>query len=382
MSQIERLDSVCDIVMGQAPKGSSYNTDGLGVPLVAGAGDLDNETIRPKKWTTEPPKLSAPGDILLAIRASIGDRALSTEAIGLGRGVAAIRPGPEVDSRYLWHWLGWSASVLAAKGRGATFKQVSRADIADMSIPLPPMDEQRHIAQALDAADMLRTKRRHAASLVTQLYSSLFLEMFGDPDTAARHWGSKSLIDVCSNGGEYGAGVSSTTFDPSLPRYVRITDIDGQGCLSDTRVAPSGDPKKWSASVVEPGDLLFARSGATVGKTYLHRAGDERCVFAGYLIRFHPNPSLVLPEFLFAFTKTEAYRQWVLSKRRAVAQPNINARQYGSELMVPTPPMELQREFEESAGVMRRLRHANERCLVLLNELFHSLQSGFFAKEL
>ena len=90
-----------------------------------------------------------------------------------------------------------------------------------------------------------------------------------------------------------------------------------------------------------PGDLLFARSGATVGKTYLYRPEDGPCVYAGYLIRFRPLGEMASAECLERFTRSQLYWRWVESMFRAGAQPNINAAEYSS-LPVVLPPMKEQ----------------------------------------
>src|SRR5437763_1579104 len=124
-----RLGEVCTITMGQAPSGASYNTKGEGLPLIAGAGDFKGIRLKPTKFTTQPTKVSAQGDIILIIRASIGAKVWSDGVYCLGRGVAGLRPGSDVHPQYLWHWLTNSERSLVAKARGATFLQVSRSDI-------------------------------------------------------------------------------------------------------------------------------------------------------------------------------------------------------------------------------------------------------------
>ena len=130
------LSEVCNISMGQAPNGTSYNTAERGYPLIAGAGDFGDLAPVPTKYTDAPTKLSQPGDIVLCIRATIGDRNWSDKEYCLGRGVAGLRARKVALSQaYLWHWLDHAAPVLSAKGRGATFLQVSKADIASLQIP-------------------------------------------------------------------------------------------------------------------------------------------------------------------------------------------------------------------------------------------------------
>ena len=81
-----KLDDVCQIIMGQAPEGDSYNELGNGLQLIAGAGDFGEMTPLPKKFTTSPSKISDIGDLILCIRATIGDVNWSDKKYCLGRG--------------------------------------------------------------------------------------------------------------------------------------------------------------------------------------------------------------------------------------------------------------------------------------------------------
>lgn len=191
------LSNVCEITMGQAPDGETYNSEGVGLPLIAGAGDFGAMTPIPTKFTSAPTKISAVGDIILCIRATIGDRNWSDKAYCLGRGVAGLRAdAAQLDQRYLWHWIGNTTPELKAKGRGATFLQVSKSDIGSLDIPLPPLPEQRRIAAILDKADALRAKRREVIAKLDQLLQSVFLDMFGDPMTNPKGWPTSFLGEI------------------------------------------------------------------------------------------------------------------------------------------------------------------------------------------
>ena len=188
------LSAVCDISMGQAPKGDSYNTTRSGYPLIAGAGDFGEITPAPTKYTDAPTKLSRPGDLILCIRATIGDRNWSDKEYCLGRGVAGLRAkDADLSQAYLGYWLDHVAPVLRTHGRGATFLQVSKGDIASLQIPLPPLAKQKRIAGILDATDALRAKRREALVQLDTLLQSTFLDMFGDPVTNPMGWEERTL---------------------------------------------------------------------------------------------------------------------------------------------------------------------------------------------
>ena len=150
-------------------------------------------------------------------------------------------------------------------------------------------------------------------------------------------WQRVRLGDICSPP-EYGASAPAGDYDPDLPRYVRITDIADEGRLR-SEDPKSADPDLVEGYELEPGDLLFARSGATVGKTYMYRAEDGPSVYAGYLIRFRPKPNRVYPNFLKWCTQSSFYQGWVASMLRAGAQPNINAHEYSSfSVLLPSLP--------------------------------------------
>ena len=144
-----------------------------------------------------------------------------------------------------------------------------------------------------------------------------------------------ALCSIVSEEAEYGSGARAIErLSPSQPRYIRITDFGDDGIEADHEfVAP--DPVEESCAL-EGNDLLFARSGATVGKTYLHEDTSEPAIFAGYCIRFRVAPSRALPRFVYWFTKTRAYELWVLTTQRPAGQPNINKEEYKT-LELPLP---------------------------------------------
>lgn len=141
---------------------------------------------------------------------------------------------------------------------------------------------------------------------------------------------------------QYGANESSITRnDIEQPRYIRITDINEYGLLEDDlgATAETIEPKYY----LRNNDILLARSGATVGKAYLHKTDiiNYDCFFAGYMIRFIVNPERIIPEYLFTYTQLKPYKDWVKAIQRTAAQPNINAEEYKS-LLISLPPFDIQ----------------------------------------
>lgn len=144
---------------------------------------------------------------------------------------------------------------------------------------------------------------------------------------------------------QYGSGEAGISRENSdSPRYIRITDIDENGFLiDDIGVTAKNVEEKY---ILRNNDILIARSGNTVGKSYIHKTEfvNETCFFAGYLIRFIIDSNIILPDYIYVFTKLPVFSDWIKVTQRVVGQPNINAEEY-SCLPVPVPPVKIQQEI-------------------------------------
>lgn len=251
----------------------------------------------------------------------------------------------------------------------------SKEDIQEYQIPVPPLSEQERIVAELDLLSDVIAKKREQLKQLDTLAQSIFYDMFGDPITNEKGWEQVSLVDICKNTGVYGAGSSSIPKQPHRPRYIRITDILDSGDLNDDFVVSSNieDDHTYRLNV---GDILFARSGATVGKTYLYR-GNEAQIYAGYLIKFSLNILYVNPIFIFYITKNRSYKLWISKQIIGVAQPNINAQKYG-KLPIILPPLALQQQFASMIESIEKQKELIKQSLSEVQQLFDSRMDYYF----
>lgn len=154
------------------------------------------------------------------------------------------------------------------------------------------------------------------------------------------------LSDVTISKPQYGAAFSSKPYDGDI-RYIRITDINEDGTLTDSFVSANCFSERF---VLREDDFLIARSGNTVGKTFLYKDKMGKAIFAGYLIRFELDTSKIIPEYLLAYTKCSLFKNWVKRNMRVSAQPNINSQQYLDSPII-LPPITIQKEV---------VKHVNE----------------------
>ena len=222
--------------------------------------------------------------------------------------------------------------------QGSTRTALKYKDLSNIDILLPSIEEQE---KTLKKLDFIIEKYRNLLEEKDKLIKSQFTEMFED-----KEFKEKTLDEISIISGEYGSNVSAMEYDETLPRYVRITDITENGKLDQNSLASPKNETNIEKYLLQYGDILFARTGATVGKTYLYDESDGICIYAGYCIRFRLNTKIVNPEYIFRYTQTRQYLKWVDIVKRGGAQPNINSKQYGS-IIIPIPPIELQNKFEE-----------------------------------
>ena len=188
----------------------------------------------------------------------------------------------------------------------------------------------------------------------------------------------RTLNEISIIKGEYGSGASAIEYIEGQPRYVRITDIKEDGQLDKQNLASPKNEKNRDKYILKYGDLLFARTGATVGKTYKYNEDDGYCIYAGYCIRFRLDLNICNPDYIFIYTKTDSYKKWVENKQRVVAQPNINAKEYGNDLKIPIPPIELQNQFAETIKQINKQKFMLEKNLKETEELQESLMNKYF----
>lgn len=158
----------------------------------------------------------------------------------------------------------------------------------------------------------------------------------------SRLYKNTNLLNVVIDKPQYGAPYSSQVFDGKM-RYIRITDINEDGSLNEEKVSAKGYSAYY---LLKENDFLIARSGNTVGKTFLYKNKFGKAIFAGYLIRFKLDETKVIPEYLLAYTKCSPYKEWIKGNMRVSAQPNINSQQYLDSPII-LPPLKAQKEIVE-----------------------------------
>ncbi|MEW5871783.1 MAG: restriction endonuclease subunit S [Chloroflexota bacterium] len=163
------IQDIAKVIMGQSPGSSAYNESRIGVPLIQGNADISNRLTTPKVFTSEITKQCDIGDIILSVRAPVGETAMSVHKACIGRGVCAIR-AEMCDSHFLYHLLVFHEPRWQQYAQGSTFTAINSTDIRKFSLSIPQAnEEQRRIAQIFDLCDTeIKLYQQNLAALQQQ----------------------------------------------------------------------------------------------------------------------------------------------------------------------------------------------------------------------
>ena len=256
---------------------------------------------------------------------------------------------------------------------GSAQPQITVQSLKNIDVKITDVETQTKIVKELNIIQQIIDIRKKQIEDLRELIKAKFVHMI-----QCDKYDKKCLNDISEIKGEYGSGASAREYIEGQPRYVRITDIQEDGRLNYNNMASPKNENNLEKYTLGYGDILFARTGATVGKTYKYSENDGFCIYAGYCIRFRLDLEKANPDYIFSFTKTEEYKKWVENKQRIVAQPNINAKEYGNDLLIPIPPIELQNQFAEFVNLINKHIDKIQKSLEEMQKLQESLMNKYF----
>ena len=352
--EIKKLGEVCTIGGGSTP--SKTNKDfweNGAIPwfTIEDIREQGRKIRYTQKHITEKAlnktRLFPPKTTLLCCTASIGEYAISEVEITSNQQFNGIvvKDSGILNPYYIFYFAATLKEKLLKLSSKTTIDFVSTGKVKELTIPVPSLLEQGRIVGVLDAAFAKIDALKENAQKNLENAKALFQQVLKQELTPKPNWQTKKLGEIALKKLSYGASVPSRNFDGEY-RYIRITDIDEDGKLLNDLVSPAVCEEKH---ILHSGDLLLARTGGTIGKSYLYSPEDGKCIYAGYLIRVIVNQDIVLPEFVFLNTKTDRYWKFIKTSQKTAAQPNINAQQYSS-FDIPYPPK------DEQEGIVRKIK--------------------------
>ncbi|MBK8997356.1 MAG: restriction endonuclease subunit S [Myxococcales bacterium] len=327
-----------------------------------------------------------PGDFLLTNSMSFGHPYILATSGCIHDGWLVLSPRNEnVDQNYFYHLLG--SPILYAQferlAAGAVVKNLNSELVRGVRVPLPPLPEQRRIADILDKADAIRRKRKEAIALTEELLRSAFLEMFGDPVTNPKGWEVKALVELAdiatgvTKGKKYGDKPMVT-----LP-YMRVANVqDGHLVLDEVKTitVSEEDGRRY---LLQVGDVLLTEGGDPdkLGRGTVWRGEVPNCIHQNHIFRVRPSDG-VRSEFLSAIISSERGKRYFLrAAKQTTGIATINMTQLKA-FPVLVPPRKFQAEFVLLQARIDAFRTRLTLGVKQFDQLFTSLVDGAFRGEL
>ena len=286
--------------MGTSPKSSDVVDYPLGIPLLNGPAEFTDKYPAPVKWTEKGIRFSEPGDILFCVRATLGKMNFSDQKYAIGRGLAAIRGVDELHTRYIYYTLLSTMESILRNANGTIYLSVTKSDVENFEIPLPPEDALERIAGILGSLD----DKIEANTRLIQTLSDYCVALV---DSLKLFEGSResTLGEIIS-------------FSPKVKKpageeyqFIDMSSLPTMGPVPETISSKSS----WNGAKFENGDTLFARITPCLenGKTAIAMGlGDKpACGSTEFIVmRANTPEQVILP---YGIARCDKFRQEAMS---------------------------------------------------------------------
>lgn len=180
-SETLRLDQIAEVTMGQSPDSSSYNSVGKGIPFYQGKTEFTDKYIgQPSTWCTSPTRIAKENDILMSVRAPVGNVNIATEECCIGRGLSSIRPQNGFNSEFIFEALEQKKEELENKATGSTFKAINKDIVLSIQIPNTSISIQKEYSNFVKQIDKSKFLLQQILEKFELLKKSRFIELIGN----------------------------------------------------------------------------------------------------------------------------------------------------------------------------------------------------------
>ena len=277
-----------------------------------------------------------------------------------GPNVKILEPGDRLDAKFLFYFL--AQLPIASRGYADHFPEVRRC-----SVPIPPLAQQRRIAEVLDRAEALRANRRAALAQLDTLTDSIFLDMFGDPATNPKGWPVgvlKGLGQVVTGGTPPSA--KEGMFDGPVP-FITPGDLESDEPIKRSLTTAGAEESR----TVGAGATLVCCIGATIGKigkSTVRSAFNQQINAVEWGERVHPEYGYAVMHF---------FKPTIVAWGASTTLPILKKSSF-ERVEIPVPPVSTQEHFARRVEMLDRIRTANRAALATSGELFSALQATAF----
>ena len=343
------LKDLVDIQMGQSPDSKFYNYDKIGLPFYQGKADFGRINPTPKIWCSKSKKEAKPNDILISVRAPVGDLNINNEQSCIGRGLAAITCRPDVDMMYLYYYLKYLKPQLKHISTGSTFESINRTQLENLIINYKPYLEQIKISNILQVVERQIEVKENLLRLYDLLVKSRFIELFGDVVRNTLNWPLVKLSDIA----EYRIGL---TYKPeavsnSGTAVLRSGNIQNSQLYYDD-ILYVNDKVDTKLLLKKHDILMCARNGSKslVGKVALIEDEIVNTTYGAFMMAISSKYYV----YLFEYFRSQAFRRHI-SVGSTTTINQVTTRMLNS-IVIPLPDIDTVNRFNLYHSKINKLK--------------------------
>lgn len=377
--EVKTLGGIANIIMGQSPKSSFYNTQGDGLPLIQGNADITNRKTITRTFSSSIPKKGKTGDVIMSVRAPVGEIARAMFDCCLGRGVCGI----SYENDFLYHYLIYYEKSWVKLSKGSTFDSINSKEVNELQIPLPPLPEQTAIATALSDVDNLITSLNKIINKKRNIKQGTMQELLTGKKRLPGfkgEWEVKELREILLNG-TLGGNYSNLEIESSFP-LIKMGNI-GRGQIDVSKL-------EYISSNIIPlqkdrlyyGDVLFNTRNTLelVGKVAIWRNELPVAYYNSNLMKLEFNDKIVSNFFINYILNTK----YSISQLRGFATGTTSvAAIYTRDLLkfkLPLPPLPEQQAIAQILSDMdteiQSLEQKRDKYTLLKQGMMQQLLTG------
>ena len=389
VGQKVKLSDICSIVSGATPKTTVKDYWGGDIKWITPSELNDDSHViyNTAKHLTEAGFASArlrmfpEGTVLLTTRAPIGKVAIAGEPMCCNQGFKNLVCSDAVNNEYLYRYLKNRSSELQVLGRGATFKELSKKEVAAYEINLPPLKRQLEAVEKLALVDKQVVIAKTQLDKLDSLVKSRFIEMFGDPIRNPLRMSVSSVEELAApiknsmKAGPFGSALKKEVYAESGYKvYGQEQVISGNQFLGNYYI----DKEKYeqlNSCKVMPGDVLISLVG-TVGKVLILSEDCQPGIINPRLVKITFDKRKIFPEYFAIAFSLESVRSSLLGRAHGQTMNVLNLGMI-KKLKLPVPPISRQKEYLNFVAQVDKSRFGG--MLHLLNSLSGIMHASFFS---
>lgn len=390
VGQKVKLSDICSIVSGATPKTTVTDYWGGDIKWITPSELNDDSHViyDTAKHLTEAGFASArlrmfpEGTVLLTTRAPIGKVAIAGEPMCCNQGFKNLVCSDAVNNEYLYRYLKNRSSELQALGRGATFKELSKKEVAAYEINLPPLKRQLEAVEKLALVDKQVVIAKTQLDKLDSLVKSRFVEMFGDPIRNPLRMSVSSVEELAApiknsmKAGPFGSALKKEVYAESGYKvYGQEQVISGDQFLGNYYIDKAKYEQLNSCKVM-PGDVLISLVG-TVGKVLILSEDCQPGIINPRLVKITFDKRKIFPEYFAIAFSLESVRSSLLGRAHGQTMNVLNLGMI-KKLKLPVPPISRQKEYLNFVAQADKSRFVAQQQIEKLQMLYDSLAQEYF----